>query len=224
MKDSVLFERLGYMPKNKELFETALTHSSCGLGYNNERLEFLGDAVLELISSEFLFETFPEMHEGELSKLRSELVCENALNEWAKSIGFGDFLRLGKGEEVTGGRTKPSILSDAVEAVIAAVYLDGGYECAKKFAESILSYLLRLQKDGLLFTDAKTALQELLQSRGSQLPVYTVTGTQGPPHAMVFSVSVHCGDMLLGKGSGASKKQAEQDAARSAIIKLKKYC
>ena len=216
-----LYNIIGYVPGDEELFVTAVTHSSCGLKYNNEKLEFLGDAVLELISSEFLFSSFTDMNEGELSKLRSEIVCENALYEWALSVGFGRFLRLGKGEELTGGRSKPSILSDAVEAVIAAIYLDGGYESAKSFALTVLTYLIKLKDRGMLFTDAKTALQEILQKDGGALPVYEVVKTEGPPHARIFVVSVSFGGGIAASGTGSSKKQAEQNAARSAILKLR---
>ncbi len=219
---SGLFDSIGYAPKDRTVFETALTHSSCVGETNNERLEFLGDAVLELICSEMLFSSFPDMDEGMLSKLRSELVCEAALNEWAKSVELGSYIRIGKGEERSGGREKPSILSDAVEALIAAVYIDGGYASAKEFAEKILGFLMKLKKSGLLMRDAKTALQELLQGEGELLPVYEVVRAEGPPHAMIFTVTVTCGGKLMGTGVGSSKKQAEQEAAKSAVAALKK--
>ena len=221
-ESEILYGVIGYEAKDESLFDMALTHSSCGLQYNNERLEFLGDAVLELISSEILFDSFPDMNEGELSKLRSELVCENGLNEWAMHVHFNRFVKLGKGEELSGGRTKPSIISDAVEAVIAAVYIDGGYASAKSFVEIIISYLLKLKQNGLLVTDAKTELQEILQGQGKGVPEYRLIKSEGPPHSMTFTVMVVCGDRPLGKGVGHSKKQAEQDAAKSAVLLLRK--
>lgn len=216
------YELIEYIPRYKDLFVTALTHSSCGLKYNNEKLEFLGDSVLQLITSEFLYNTFIDMNEGELSKLRSELVCENALYEWALHVNLGKFINLGKGEQISNGRNKPSILADAVEAVIAAVYLDGGYIAAKKLSINIIRFLLDLKNKGLLFADSKTSLQELLQKDGGALPVYTLLSTEGPAHSRVFKMSVSYNNRVLATGIGASKKQAEQNAARNAIIELNK--
>lgn len=219
---SEFFRIINYQPKNQELFRLALTHSSSSDKEDNERMEFLGDAVLELLSSELLFQSFPYMREGEMSRLRAELVCEAALNEWAHHIGLGEYLILGKSEEMNHGREKASILSDAVEAIVCAVYLDGGFEEAKRLVTKMMGFLLKLKLKGELVRDAKTALQELLQKEGRDVPRYEIYEISGPPHDATFKARVISQDAVLGIGQGHSKKSAEQEAAKSALKQLRK--
>ncbi len=214
---TALYDRIGYHPKNEALFIRALTHSSYGAD-NYERMEFLGDAVLEMYISEQLYLRFKDTDEGVLSKLRSELVCESSLCEWARSIALGGLLRIGHGEEQSGGRDKPSILCDAAEAVLCAVYLDGGGDAAKALVLRMLDFLLELHRTGRLYADAKTALQELTQKNGGVAPAYELISEIGPPHDRMFKMKVLLNGRTIGQGSGRSKKQAEQDAARDAII------
>lgn len=216
------FKTINYQPKNEKLFRLALTHSSSSDKEDNERMEFLGDAVLELMSSELLYQSFPYMREGEMSRLRAELVCEMALNEWAHHINLGEFLILGKSEEMNHGREKASILSDAVEAIVCAVYLDGGFEEARRLVTKIMGFLLKLKLKGELVRDAKTALQELLQKDGREVPEYEIYEIVGPPHDATFKARVISRDAVLGEGQGHSKKAAEQEAAKSALKKMKK--
>jgi len=211
-----LERNIGYTFSNKELLKTAVTHSSYanenrgGLHYN-ERLEFLGDAVLQLITSEKLFTENPTMPEGRMSKQRAALVCEDALAGYSAEINLGDFLRLGKGEEMSGGRQRPSILADAFEAVTGAIFLDGGMENAKKFVRHFLDAAhLSLQ-------DYKTLLQEIIQKNPGERLSYVVTGESGPDHDKSFNVEVHLNSNVIGKGAGKSKKQAEQAAAKEAL-------
>ena len=211
-----LEKNIGYHFKNKELLRTAVTHSSYanenrgGLAYN-ERLEFLGDAVLQLITSEKLFTENPDMPEGRMSKQRAALVCEDALAGYSAEINLGEFMLLGKGEEATGGRHRPSILADAFEAVTGAIFLDGGMENAKKF---VLHFL---DAAHLSLKDYKTLLQELIQKNPGERLSYVVTGESGPDHDKVFNVEVHLNSNVIGKGTGKSKKQAEQAAAKEAL-------
>ena len=212
-------QKIDYNFKNEELLLTALTHSSyaneCG-GAFNERLEFLGDSVLGFISAEYFFSDRKSVPEGELTKLRAATVCEKSLFGFAKEIDLGTFIRLGKGEMNTGGRERPSILSDAFEAVIAAIYLDGGMEEAKKF---VLRFLKEAQahKNESAFKDYKTVLQEIIQRNPEERLEYVLVGESGPAHDKIFEVEIHLDSNCIGKGSGHSKKLAEQAAAGEAL-------
>lgn len=216
---------LGYEYKDKELLKQALTHSSyanekqIGKDSCNERLEFLGDAVLELVSSEFFYEVYPEKPEGELTKIRASFVCEAALADCAKSIRLGEFLKLGRGEEHTGGRDRASIVSDAFEAVIGSVYLDGGFANAK---EVILNFILNDYKNKVFFYDSKTILQEIVQSQTANSVDYRLISEEGPDHSKRFAVAVYIEEEIFGFGEGVSKKVAEQAAAYEALKKLGK--
>jgi ribonuclease-3 len=213
---------IGYHFKNKDLLRVALTHSSYsnerGTGVNNERLEFLGDSVLGFITAEYLFKSLPGTPEGELTKLRADLVCEASLAETARALGLGEHLRLGKGEEAGGGRQRVSIIADVVEAVIAAIYLDGGLLAAKRF---IYEHVLVDARARIkLNADYKTMLQELVQQKKNQVLSYELLGESGPDHDKQFSVRVLLNGQAVGTGSGTSKKRAEQAAARQAVEKL----
>lgn len=216
-------EKIGYYFKNQELLKSALMHSSYTNEKRlpkykcNERLEFLGDAVLELISSEFLFFANDKMPEGELTKLRASMVCEPSLAFCAREIALGDYLLLGKGEEITGGRKRASVTSDALEALIGAIYLDGGFASAKEF---ILKYVLNDLENKKLFFDSKTILQELVQGNFTEVLSYQLIKEEGPDHNKSFFVEVKIGDVCYGEGSGRTKKAAEQEAAYHAILKL----
>ena len=211
-----LEKNIGYTFRDKELLKTAVTHSSHanenrgGMNYN-ERLEFLGDAVLQLITSEKLFCENPTMPEGKMSKLRAALVCEDALAGYSAEIHIGDYMLLGKGEEMSGGRQRPSILADAFEAVTGAIFLDGGMENAKKF---VLRFLDAAHRS---LQDYKTLLQEIIQKNPGERLSYVVTGESGPDHDKCFAVEVHLNSNVIGKGTGKSKKQAEQAAAKEAL-------
>ncbi len=215
-------EYIGYHFNNKEILIEALSHSSYAnekkkCRCSNERLEFLGDSVLSIIVSEYLFSHYTEMPEGELTKLRASLVCEKALHVFAKEIHLGDFLLLGKGEENTGGRTRSSILADAFEAVIAAIYLDGGMEPAKKH---VLRFVPKhAEKSGSLnFRDYKTVLQEIIQKNPEEKIEYVLAGETGPDHDKAFTVNVCLNSNVIGTGMGKSKKSAEQMAAKEALM------
>ena len=218
-------EIIGDKFNNKALLKQALIHSSYanekGMGKkgSNERLEFLGDAVLELVSSEFLYEKYKDKTEGELSKLRASFVCEAALNYCSKQIRLGEFVLLGKGEETTGGRERPSIISDCFEALIGAVYLDGGFANAK---EVILKFILNEYENKVFFYDSKTILQEVIQSQDSKSVEYTLISEEGPDHLKKFVVAVKIDGKTIGMGEGVSKKSAEQAAAYEALKKLGK--
>ena len=211
-----LEKNIGYTFRDKELLKTAVTHSSYanenrgGLNYN-ERLEFLGDAVLQLITSEKLFCENPTMPEGKMSKVRAALVCEDALAGYSTEINIGEYMLLGKGEEMSGGRHRPSILADAFEAVTGAIFLDGGMENAKKF---VLRFLDAAHRS---LQDYKTLLQEIIQKNPGERLSYVVTGETGPDHDKSFTVEVHLNSNIIGKGTGKSKKQAEQAAAKEAL-------
>jgi ribonuclease-3 len=215
--------KIGYQFHNKELLKSALMHSSYTNEMHlpkyrcNERLEFLGDAVLELISSEFLFFKHQKTQEGELTRMRSSVVCEPSLAFCAREIGLGDYLLLGKGEEVTGGRKRDSVTSDALEALIGAIYLDGGFASAKEF---ILKFVLNDLEHKKLFYDSKTILQELVQAHFEEMVSYHIIKEEGPDHNKMFTVEAHVGDECYGEGSGRTKKAAEQEAAYHAILKL----
>ena len=215
--------KLGYTFRDISLLENALTHSSCanesrGRLQSNERLEFLGDSILGMVVAEHLFRNHPDLPEGELTRTRAALVCEDSLVEVAQELGLGDHLKLGKGEEAGGGRTRPSIRADAVEAVLAAVYLDGGIGSARKI---IQKYILSKEVAGLSAPrDYKTALQELVQRESGQVLKYRLTGESGPDHNKRFFVEVELNGAAVGSGEGRSKKEAEQMAAKAAIEKL----
>ena len=208
---------IGYQFKNIALLETALTHTSYANEArmalaNNERLEFLGDSVLSIVVAEYLYQSENKLPEGELTRRRAALVCEPALSAFAQSIGLGQHLRLGKGEEMSGGRGRASILSDAFEAVIAALYLDGGLEQARSFILPFVS------KNTPGEEDYKTRLQEVVQQNPEERLRYIVTDEQGPDHNKNFTVEVHLNSNCIGKGSGHSKKIAEQQAAKEALV------
>jgi len=216
-------EKIGYTFKSKELLLQALTHSSfahehkMGPGGDNERLEFLGDAVLEICSSDFLFHEFPKKPEGELTRLRASLVCEPTLAYCTEEIQLGDYVRLGKGEDLTGGRKRPSILSDALEAVIGAIYLDGGMEPAEQF---IKRFILSDIEHKRLFSDSKSSLQELVQGKELGKLSYHLIEESGPAHNRQFVVEARLDQKVIGKGIGSSKKRAEQQAAYEGIKTL----
>ena len=220
-----LEEIIGYSFENKDLLVTALMHSSYANEKQlpkiqcNERLEFLGDAVLELLSSQFLFESDENMPEGQLTKLRASAVCESSLAYCARGINLGDFLLLGKGEEVTGGRERDSVTSDALEALIGAIYLDGGFASAKEF---VYTHVLNDLEHKKLFFDSKTILQELVQGTSDKKVTYSLLKEEGPDHSKTFTTEVLIGDVCFGTGTGKTKKAAEQDAAYHAILKLRK--
>ena len=216
---------IGYSFKNERLLSHALTHSSYANEKHwdkskcNERLEFLGDAVLELLSSEFLFKNYPTKPEGEMTKLRASLVCEPTLAFCAEAISLGDYLFLGKGEEQTGGRKRPSVVSDAMEAMIGAIYLDGGLANAKEF---VLRFILNDIEHKQLFYDSKTILQEMVQAEFKDSLVYELLKEDGPDHNKSFEVCVKIGGRVIGHGVGRTKKAAEQVAAYHGICELKK--
>ena len=216
-----LEERLGYKFKNINLLKNSLTHSSYanevrGGFSSNERLEFLGDSVLSVIVSDYIYKHYPNMPEGELTKLRASLVCEKSLCTFSRELHLGEFLMLGKGEEKGGGRERDSILADAFEAVLAAMYLDGGMEVAR---QHVLRFVLPElnHTDDEVFKDYKTALQEIIQRNPEEEVTYILTDESGPDHDKLFTVEVHLNSNVIGTGSGKSKKQAEQSAAKQAL-------
>ena len=216
-----LEEKIGYTFRNPQLLEQALTHSSYANegkkhGHNNERLEFLGDSVLSVIVARHLFLTYKDLPEGELTKLRASLVCEKALDVFAGQIGLGKYLRLGKGEELTGGRERPSILADAFEALLAAIYIDGGYEAAQTFVLGFIPRNLDVRRKNKL-SDYKTALQEIIQQNREERIEYVLVDEHGPDHAKVFTAEVLLNTNVIGRGTGSSKKQAKQNAAHEAL-------
>ena len=214
---------LGYRFHNITLLQNALTHSSYANErwhdslMSNERLEFLGDSILGMLVAEHLYRNFPHRPEGELTRMRADMVCEQSLAAIAEKLELGKHLLLGHGEE-TGGRTRPSILADAVESIIAAAFLDGGMEAALGIIQRFV--LTDVPVSRLRNADYKTALQELVQQKKNQVLSYTLTGQSGPDHAKTFTVEVSLNGAVVGEGAGSSKKRAEQDAARAAIKKL----
>ena len=214
---------IGYRFHNKKLLRQAMIHSSYAnekkLGHrgSNERLEFLGDAVLEVVSSEFLYRKYPKRSEGELTRLRASMVCEPTLALCARDIQLQEFVLLGHGEEMSGGRNRDSITSDATEALIGAIFLDGGFEMAKSF---ILSFILSDIENKQLFVDSKTILQELIQGKDSSPIEYILMGEEGPDHDKHFIVRVETDGQVLGCGEGHTKKAAEQAAAYEAVKRL----
>ncbi len=215
--------RIGYRFDDIRLLETAFTHSSYANENKasdvscNERLEFLGDSVLNLIVTNHVFANFSDLAEGEMTRIRASVVCEQALKEAAAVMGIGDLLRLGKGEEITGGRSRPSILADAFEAVVGAIYIDGGFEQAQKVVLSQLEGFIKSSARGTGRTDYKTRLQEVLQKHGDARIDYIVTDETGPDHNKEFQTEVRCDGKVLGAGKGKSKKEAEQAAAQNAL-------
>lgn len=220
-------KKIGYQFQDQKLLAQALTHSSyanerhIGKHADNERLEFLGDAVLEIVSSEFLFHKYPNHPEGELTRLRASMVCEPTLAFCTRELELGKYLLLGKGEEQTGGRERKSILSDALEAVIGAIYLDGGFANAKEFIHRcVLNDIEHKQ----LFYDSKTILQEIVQAMGDRPLTYELLREEGPDHNKIFEARAVVGEEEVGRGTGRTKKAAESMAAYRGILKLKKSC
>ena len=220
-----LEKKIGYRFQEFSFLEHAMRHSSyCNEQKmnrldNNERLEFLGDAVLELVSSEYLYMSYPKMPEGEATRKRASMVCEQSLALCAKELDLGNYLFLGKGEELTGGRERSSVTSDALEALIGAIYLDGGFTNAKEFVEK---YVLNGIEEKQLFYDSKTTFQEMMQSITTDPIHYQLVGEEGPDHCKTFTVELFVGERSAGRGTGKSKKAAEQDAAYHAILKIKR--
>lgn len=215
-----LEKRINYKFNNRQYLMEALTHSSFANERNNgiksnERMEFLGDSVLSLISSQFLFETYGDMPEGELTKLKASLVCTESLSGFARQIHLGEYLFLGKGEVNTGGANRPSILEDAFESLIAAIYLDGGLDSAREFVLSFLKPALENHK--INFKDYKTTLQEVIQQNPDQSINYVFVGSSGPDHNKIFEAEVKLNSNVIGRGKGKTKKGAEQAAAKEAL-------
>lgn len=219
----MLLEKIGYTFQNPALFKTALTHSSYANEHrdrhlqNNERLEFLGDSILGLVSADYLFHRYPHLPEGELTKLRAAVVCEQTLYEIAKELGLDKEILLGRGEEAGGGRRRPSICSDAVESVIGAIYLDGGLPAARAFIMTFLQKKTELAEHGGAFKDYKTQLQEIVQKNRQETLSYRLAGESGPDHDKWFTVEVLLNSNCIAKGEGRSKKEAEQMAAKKAL-------
>ena len=213
---------IGYEFNNKDLLKTALTHSSYAnenkMPHDNERLEFLGDSVLGFVTAEYLFSEFKGRPEGELTKLRAAVVCEKSLFKFAEKINLGEYIFMGRGEEHSGGRNRPPIVSDAFEAVIAAMYLDGGIEVVRPY---ILGFIKDAVKREANFKDNKSLLQEEIQKIKGNTIVYEEVGESGPDHEKVFSFVVKINGEVIGKGEGKSKKEAEQAAAGDALLKIK---
>lgn len=218
-----LEEKLGYRFRNRQLLEHALTHSSYANEHrasgitSNERLEFLGDSVLGMIVAEHLFRKHPDMPEGELTRTRAALVCEDSLYEVAMALNLGRYLKLGKGEAAGGGRERPSILADATEATLAAVYLDGGIDAVRTI---IQTFILDKEQEKAVDRDYKTALQELVQRNPGQSIIYRLVDEIGPDHARIFVMEVSVGGTVIGQGRGRTKKEAEQLSAKAALKKL----
>ena len=221
-----LEKKLGYTFRNPALLGEALSHSSYANEHrgtrlnSNERLEFLGDSVLGFVTAEYLFAGHPDLPEGDLTRIRAALVCEQSLYEVARKLELGRYLKLGRGEEAGGGRERTSILADATEAVFAAVYLDGGIQAASALIHRVLLNAERESAVEERRRDYKTALQELVQRQADQVLSYRMVGEHGPDHAKVFSAEVLLNGKSIGSGSGHSKKEAEQSAARSALAYL----
>ena len=215
---------IGYRFQNITLLQNALAHSSFANErwhnslLSNERLEFLGDSILGMVVAAYLYCNFPDRPEGELTRMRADMVCETSLAQIAVRLDLGKHLLLGHGEERFGGRTRPSILADAVESVIAACFLDGGMAAAESFINRFVLCDVPVSK--LHNTDYKTALQELIQQKKNQVLCYRLVGESGPDHDKTFTAQVLLNDAVIGEGSGSSKKRAEQDAARVALEKI----
>ena len=216
-------DKIGYEFKDKTYIQTALTHSSFANEHKEfnyiERLEFLGDSVLGLVVSDYLFRARNDLPEGKLTRLRANVVCEESLSVVARKINLGDHLFLGKGEKASGGSNRDSILADATEAVIAAIYLDGGFDQAKDFILSNLRDTIAKNIDGNIFRDYKTILQEIIQGNNGKIS-YKLVGESGPDHNKEFEMQVKCGQDTIGIGKGKNKKEAEKEAARDALVKM----
>lgn len=216
---------MDYAFKNRELLIEAMTHSSFKnenreyKGNNNERMEFFGDSILSFVITEYLFSKLSNQPEGGLTKARATIVCEETLSETAKALNLGEFMRFGKGEVITGGKERPSILADALEALIGAIYLDSNIENAKEFILRILDEKIKMAISGEIILDYKTALQEILQKNGQVEISYEVVLEEGPDHNKIFTIAVIADNKILGRGEGKNKKEAEQNAAKQAIEK-----
>ena len=220
-----LEKNIGYVFRNKDFIITALTHSSYvnetkkANSRSNERLEFLGDSILSVIVSEYIYRSSPELDEGYLTRIRANIVCENSLSEFAKEIDLGSYLLMGHGEAVSNGRERKSTVADAFEALLAAIYLDGGMEQAKKFLlPRVKSALAKISKVGN--EDYKSRLQKIVQQTPEELLEYILLSEEGPPHDRVFTFKVMLNSNCLGEGKGRTKREAEQNAAREALIVL----
>ncbi len=225
MDYSELERQIGYTFKNKDLLKTAFTHTSYAYEKNvksNEKLEFLGDSILEFISSVYLYSNYTNLKEGEMTKVRAQVVCEQSLYKVAKTHKFSDFLYLGKSEKMSGGEVKPAILADSVEAVIAAMYIDGGLEPAKEFIINNLKDEIKIASQNVGQKDYKTVLQEILQKHGDVDIHYNIIKETGPDHNKKFEAEVIYNKKVLAVGKGKSKKLAEMEAAKFAIEELKK--
>ena len=217
-----LEEKIGYQFKDKALLKKALTHTSYAYEHkieSNEKLEFLGDSILEFITSDYLFSNYTNLKEGEMTKVRATVVCEKSLYKVAQKHNFSDFLYLGKSEEKSGGALKPAILADSVEAVIAAMYIDGGLDIAKTFIIENLKEEIKIASEHVGQKDYKTVLQEKLQENGEVKIQYTIINEIGPEHDKIFEAQVECDGKILATGKGKSKKIAEMEAARKALEK-----
>lgn len=217
-------ERLGYTFKDEAMLKTALTHTSYANENNTtsyERLEFLGDAVLQLLTSKYIYNTYPDFSEGKMSKMRANIVCEETLFQIAEKLDIGSCAILGKGEEMTGGRHRASVLADMVEATLAAIYLDGGIEKAQEIIFDAYGHIIDKAARGELNKDYKTALQEKLQTDGSVNIEYTLTKDEGPAHDKTFFMQVSVNGTVLGQGEGKTKQQAQQQAAKNALEGMK---
>ncbi len=224
MKLENVEKSIGYTFKNKELLKKALTHTSYAYENNlesNEKLEFLGDSILEFISSKYLYKEYPKLKEGEMTKVRATVVCEKSLYKIAKLHNFSDFLYLGRSEQKSGGNQRPAILADSVEAVIAAIYIDGGIEKAEKFIIDNLKDEIKEATKHVGDKDYKTVLQEKLQANGDVKIEYEILEEKGPDHDKVFEAQVKCNGKVLAKGEGKSKKEAHMQAAKKALENLK---
>ena len=220
-----LEKEIGYKFKNIELLKTALTHTSYAYEKkvrSNEKLEFLGDSILEFISSEYIYDNYSKLKEGEMTKVRASVVCEKSLHEVAKAHNFSDFLRLGKSERLSREEVRPAIMADSVEAVIAAIYIDGGIEPVKKFIIENLKDSIQVASKHIGQKDYKTVLQEILQKHGEVHIEYKIIKESGPDHEKNFDAEVSCDNKVLATGRGRSKKIAEMDAAKNALQIIKK--
>ena len=218
-------KEIGYEFKNKQLIGTALTHTSYAYEnkkQSNEKLEFLGDSILEFISSEYIYHNYPNLKEGEMTKVRASVVCEDSLQKIAKMHNFSDFLNLGKSERISQKEVRPAIMADSIEAVIAAIFLDGGLEEAKKFILNNLAKPIENATKNIGQKDYKTVLQEVLQKNGNVDIEYVIIDEKGPDHEKVFTAEVKFNNKILATGEGKSKKQAEMEAAQKALENIKK--
>lgn len=218
-------KEIGYEFKNKQLLETALTHTSYAYEnkkQSNEKLEFLGDSILEFVSSEYIYHNYPNLKEGEMTKVRASVVCEDSLQKIAKMHNFSDFLYLGKSERTSQKEVRPAIMADSIEAVIAAIFLDGGLEEAKKFILNNLAKPIENATKNIGQKDYKTVLQEVLQKNGNVDIEYVIVDEKGPDHEKAFTAEVKFNNKILATGEGKSKKQAEMEAAQKALENIKK--